>query len=395
MLILNRHPKLSMNPNQLLNCHKALLNRSVNKVPSKFYNIRICNKERFIPDSIASQLQDLYKKSINAYLHDLIQRHASFCDADSKQLYEKCLRYNTFGGKNMRADLLMQTFWMSCSNAVHRETNLCLVVKLAALVEIFQGMLLLYDDIQDKSEVRRGKKAWYLTKNRKEDAAIDGLFLNNLISLEIGELCSGNPKRAITLTKYFNSALNKTIYGQNLDTSTQLANVENFDNYFNIDMYKKICKYKTSYYSFILPIKIANFIAKDTMILDYSLEDIIDELAICFQSHNDCADFYNDQTTIVGRRNKSDIEERKCSWLLLAALKHLDGEAIQEFKSNFIGGKTSKIAKIYTNLKLDKLFAEYHENYINSLERKSIQEHPYNYVILNILNHIKRLRLKS
>lgn len=144
-----------------------------------------------------------------------------------------------------------------------------------------------------------------------------------------------------------------TVIGQGLDLLTPPKVVKNepfdFKNY-NEDQYNSIVKWKTAFYSFCLPIQSALYLASiDNTDVHEKCKEILIEMGVFFQiqvrnkltiksyengkkSQNyyykflqdDFLDCYGDPK-VTGKVG-TDIEESKCSWLVIQALKRVNAE---------------------------------------------------------------------
>ncbi|KAK2551855.1 Farnesyl pyrophosphate synthase [Acropora cervicornis] len=132
----------------------------------------------------------------------------------------------------------------------------------------------------------------------------------------------------------------QTATGQTLDLITQPG--ENFEN-FTLERYKAIAGIK-----------------------DASSHDnakvILLAMGEFFQIQDDYLDCYGDPA-VTGKVG-TDIEERKCSWLVVQALNRISDKQMQILKDNY-GVKNSaasdKVKKLYNEMELKKLYQEYEQ----------------------------------
>lgn len=157
----------------------------------------------------------------------------------------------------------------------------------------------------------------------------------------------------------FNDCTRYTAYGQCLDILSTNENLFNF----NDDRYNSIVKYKTAYYSFCLSVRLSLYLAN---IVDPTIhaktEDILFDIGHYFQVQDDYLDMFGDPN-VTGKIG-TDIEDRKCSWLVVQALKIADHNQKVLIEKNYgIKSKESVeiIKQLYDELKLEQLFQNYEQ----------------------------------
>ncbi|KAK3738829.1 hypothetical protein QZH41_011041 [Actinostola sp. cb2023] len=206
---------------------------------------------------------------------------------------------------------------MSEDKITEETVNIALL--LGWCVEWFQAFFLVADDIMDQSLTRRGQLCWY--------------------------------KKVAYLTSV----------GQSLDLITKPGN--DFE-HFTLNRYKVIVKYKTAFYSFYLPVALAMYMAGITdKEAHENAKAILLEMGEFFQIQDDFLDAYGDPK-ITGKVG-TDIEENKCTWLIVNALERVSPQQLTIIKENYgINDQdaTLKVKEIYKELGLDKMFHEYEES---------------------------------
>ena len=126
---------------------------------------------------------------------------------------------------------------------------------------------------------------------------------------------------------------------------------------------KSIFKYKTAFYSFYLPVALGMIVSgvRDPTLFDQARE-VLCIMGEYFQIQDDYLDCYGDEATIgkVG----TDIQDRKCSWLVVTALEKCNAKQKKVIEKNY--GKDdakciANIKKLYVQLDLERDFQEYEE----------------------------------
>ncbi|VDD83954.1 unnamed protein product [Mesocestoides corti] len=225
-----------------------------------------------------------------------------------------------------------------------------------------QAGFLVHDDLIDGSTMRRGQTAWGLLQKIEGHGLIginDGLHLYISVQQLIVAALNRSPLRnkCFQILELFGDCANATCFGQALD---MLGNVQvglcsgndgNADKdrspqYFpkltsnrlggmTVDRFATIAKWKTSHYSFVLPV-IAG------MLLD------------------DYLDVYGDEQ-VTGKVG-TDIAEGKCSWLIATALEKASDEQRAILNRNYGIRDTSCVSaviKVFDELDLPSIYSNY------------------------------------
>ena len=229
-------------------------------------------------------------------------------------------------------------------------------------VEYLQAFFLVADDVMDNSETRRGKPCWYKVPKVGVVAINDSFILESCVFQLIDHHFCGSVKHM--LKDIFLEVVNYTEYGQLLDLTSQPTNGPIDLDRFTADRYDMIVKFKTSYYTFYLPIAISMVLSGITSPEAFrGAKRVCEEMGKYFQVQDDYLDCYGDSVTIgkVG----TDIQDSKCSWLVVQALKLCDGKQRKVINSNYgswDGKKVQRIKALYEELNLEGKFREYEED---------------------------------
>nr|BAN64868.1 farnesyl pyrophosphate synthetase, putative [Babesia bovis] len=163
-----------------------------------------------------------------------------------------------------------------------------------------------------------------------------------------------------------------TILGQHMDTYNTM-DISLLDNPTAATaLYYRICKNKTAYYTFFLPISLGMFISEiDEHNINYrKLESVSSLLGHLFQAQDDYLDCYSDPS--FSGKDGTDIQTRKCTWLLATALHICNKSQRQRLKEN-IGiddpHSVSVVKGIYDDLQIPRLFKVYTQDLKSKIQR--------------------------
>ncbi|XP_025991644.1 farnesyl pyrophosphate synthase isoform X2 [Solenopsis invicta] len=274
----------------------------------------------------------------------------------------KVLEYNVPKGKKTRALTLVYAYKLLAPSDQLTEENIRAVRILAWCVEVMQAFFLVIDDIQDGSLLRRGQPCWYRNNNIGLIAINDGIMLENSIYYLIQKYFKGKDYY-VNLLETFHDTILKTLMGQCLDLlSTNLNKKPNLD-LFTINRYNSIVEYKTAYYSFILPVTAAMQSAgiKDPEMYKQA-KTILLEMGHLFQVQDDYLDCFGD--TEVSGKDNTDIQEGKCSWLVIVALQRATPEQrkiLEECYGDSDPEKTKRVKQLFIDLDLPNIYSIYEE----------------------------------
>lgn len=227
------------------------------------------------------------------------------------------------GGKRLRGILAMQSYH------AHGGTDPDVAIGAARVSEIGQTYLLMIDDIQDKSEVRRGGPAAHVILGQKAirsaamhgdldhygesqtiNAALAGMHRadTELLSLPVEGGSILNAMKQMHLRAEITAAGQiKDIYNQSSNTLPSVEDIE------------RVLTNKTAYYTFVSPLELGATLA--------GYEKLDDDL-LGYAIHTGCAyqiaddiigTFGNEEET--GKSNNDDIREGKMTLLTRFALR--------------------------------------------------------------------------
>lgn len=293
---------------------------------------------------------------------------------ESRAWTEKMLDYTVPGGKLNRGLSVVDSL-ASLKQDELTEQEFFLSSSLGWCVEWLQAYFLVEDDIMDKSVTRRGQPCWYRIPKVGMIAVNDGIVLRNHISQILKRHFKGLPYY-VDLLDLFNEVEYQTSLGQMLDLITTPEGEVDISKYV-LSTYTKIVQYKTAYYSFYLPVACALLMTgeKNQKVFE-SAEDILVQMGTYFQVQDDILDCYG-EPEFIGKIG-TDIEDTKCSWLIVKALAKASDEQkrrLEEIYGKKDPAKVAEVKKIYEDLNLKTAFEEYEqETYEDLISKINEQE---------------------
>ena len=185
----------------------------------------------------------------------------------------------------------------------------------AASIELFQHWILIHDDVEDQSELRRGQPALHLKHG--EALAInagDALHAEMWKSLIGNGPVLGN-ERTLRVMKEFSNMVDQTTEGQHME----LAWVRDSRWDLNEADYYEMCTRKTSWYTVAGPCRLGAIVAGSgeadlDKLLQFGLK-----LGVGFQIQDDALNLVGDPS-VYGKVSSDDILEGKRTLILLKLL---------------------------------------------------------------------------
>lgn len=313
------------------------------------------------------------------HFHDLVEVLTSTTDLRFRNLterYRKLLTYNVPKGKRLRVRATVTAYKILETPKNLTAENLRLAFILGWCVEMLNGFYLIIDDIEDGSLDRRGSPCWYLVEGIGMNAILDGFVLENFIFQVLKKFFSHH-KCYVQAIEVFHLASVMSTLGQTLDTERPRQKNGICDlNFFSSSRYNAIAKYKTNYYTVLLPVILALHLAGKIDLLNDVKSDfrVLNEMGFFFQVQNDFLDCFGD-SSITGKLG-TDIEEAKCTWLMVTALQRANASQKKVLEENY-GKKDQdnvvKVRKMYEELKVPDAYYQL-ENYSLNLFRRRTHE---------------------
>ncbi|XP_061530167.1 farnesyl pyrophosphate synthase isoform X1 [Phycodurus eques] len=309
---------------------------------------------------------------------------------DALNRLKEVLLYNAPGGKRNRGLSVIGSLreLVPPTRLTQDDVQRALVV--GWCIELLQAFFLVADDIMDASVTRRGQPCWYKKDSIGLDAINDAFLLEGSIYRLLRRHCRDQPYY-VHLLELFNETSFQTELGQALDLMT--APPDHIDlNRFTMERYKAIVKYKTAFYSFYLPVAAAMYMAgiKDEG-EHKNAKLILLEMGEFFQIQDDYLDCYGDPA-VTGKVG-TDIQDNKCSWLVVTAMEILTPEQRAELEACYgrhDGASMEKVKALYDALQMPSLYHKYEDESYQRLQ-KLIACHAQNLPHDVFLNFAKKI----
>ncbi|XP_036298715.1 farnesyl pyrophosphate synthase isoform X1 [Pipistrellus kuhlii] len=275
---------------------------------------------------------------------------------------KEVLEYNVIGGKYQRGMTVLVTFQDLVEPSKQDADSLQRAMTVGWCVELLQAFFLVSDDIMDASLTRRGQACWYKKPGIGLDAVNDALLLEACI-YRLLKLCCREQPYYLNLMELFLQTSYQTEIGQTLDLITAPQGSVDLGR-FTEKRYKSIVKYKTAFYSFYLPVAAAMYMAGiDGEKEHANAKKILMEIGELFQIQDDYLDLFGD-SSVTGKIG-TDIQDNKCSWLVVQCLQRASPEQRRILQENYGQKEAEKVARVkalYEELNLQAVFTQYEED---------------------------------
>ncbi|RLM73636.1 hypothetical protein C2845_PM15G23960 [Panicum miliaceum] len=299
----------------------------------------------------ASDYRERFVRAYDRLRDELLADDSCELTDEARRWVEQMIDYNVPGGKLNRGLSVIDSYLLLKQGSEITEDEFFLACVLGWCVE-WVGLRGINDGILLKCHIARLIKKYFREKN---------------YYIDISEL--------------WNEIGLQTSLGQMLDLISTHNGADELAKY-NIEGYHRIVKYKTSYYSFYLPVACALLLSGAKLENFSELRDILIEMGVYFQAQDDYLDCFADPNTIgkIG----TDIEDHKCSWLIVQALGHANINQIEVLLKNYgkkDSASVSKVKSTYSTLDLKDMFSEFgdraYKHLVTSIEAqhdRAVQE---------------------
>ncbi|KAJ9562732.1 hypothetical protein OSB04_007892, partial [Centaurea solstitialis] len=326
-------------------------------VPAARVQVKRSHNDVFL-ETTSSELESKWLQVYDSLKWELIHDPSFEFDDHSRQWAERMLDYNVPGGKMNRGVSVVDSYRLLKGDEL-TDDEFFLSSALGWCAEWLQAHFLVFDDIMDESRIRRGQPCWFRLPEVGMTAVNDGVILRCHIP-RILKKHFRSKAYYVDLLELFNEVEFQTASGQMIDLTTTLVGKKDLSKY-SLSMHRRIAKYKSAYGSFYISVACALIMFGENLDDHVEAKDVLVEMGIYYQIQ-------------IG----SDVENFKCSWLVVKALELANEEQKKLLHENY-GRKdpanVAKVKELYNTLNLPGVFEDY-ENKTHEKLIKSIECHP-------------------
>nr|KAG5702384.1 hypothetical protein BaRGS_002166 [Batillaria attramentaria] len=301
------------------------------------------------------QFDELFSELVDDVINSPAVKGADTTEA-MKWFREVC-EYNVPFGKKNRGISVVTSYRELVKDPLPADLKRARV--LGWCVEWLQAFFLVADDIMDASVTRRGKPCWYKKDGVGTVAINDSFFLESALYQIIRKHLKDQPYY-LNILELFHETTMQTIVGQCLDLTTAQPEGKVDFSRFTPQTYAAIVKWKTAYYSFYLPVALAMYMAGISDEASHSsAKTILLQMGHFFQVQDDYLDCFG-APEVIGKIG-TDIQDNKCSWLVVQALTRASAEQRQILQDNYgqhDADKVERVKALYRELELTKVYED-------------------------------------
>lgn len=234
---------------------------------------------------------------------------------------DEMLDYNVPGGKLNRGISVVDTIKVlmdhGCGDSggggggardEKREAELIFQARVVGwCIEWLQAFFLVADDIMDGSVTRRGQPCWYLVDHVKMNACNDCILLECHI-YRLLKMFVSDSRCYAKILDLFHDVTYQTSVGQMLDLITAPVGKADLSKY-TLATYKNIVKYKTAFYSFVLPVCSAMLLLGIDGEREHEIaREVLLPMGEYFQVQDDYLDAFGDPE-VIGKVRAGSLKE--------------------------------------------------------------------------------------
>ena len=275
------------------------------------------------------------KKAIDEKLKDFLSNQ-KYEREDIAKVFKKIPNFILRGGKRCRPALFVEGYKIGGGN----EIDECL--RASILIELWHNSFLIYDDIMDRDNIRRGEKTLhklfedYFGQWTALSHAINAGEYTNTLSIRALTESDFPPEKKYEVMEELSKAQTIVQQGQALDLILQkkpLSEVKVSD---VLDMYRL----KSASYTVKAPLKSGYVLSPKSKGDIKKMEEYGENIGIAFQLKDDLLGVFGEKNEI-GKPITSDLEEGKRTMPLILAYKK-GSEKQKETIRSIVGGEVTK-----------------------------------------------------
>ena len=257
-------------------------------------------------------------------------------------LYSLLGDYPSRGGKGLRAALCLATCGAFCGYDRR-------ALSIAVAIELFHNGFLIHDDVQDESLSRRGRDT--LHRAYGTGIAVNVGNATNLVGLQriIDSRTRFGPTVGFALTEETHAMMRHSLQGQAIELAWICDNVCKLR---PVD-YLRMCLKKTSWYSFIYPMRAGMIIARGSPIEADDFSRLGWYFGAAFQIQDDLLNLTGDFAK-YGKELGGDLAEGKRTLMLIHLLNtctRREQTALRKFLAKPRAGRSaSEVSEIYDQM---------------------------------------------
>ncbi len=269
------------------------------------------------------EYKQLIDTDIESFAEQFVERTQKEFGMYPSEAVKAYQRFLTRGGKRIRGVLAMHTYFMFGGSDNQA------ALEIARAIEMLHAYILAVDDIQDRSESRRGGptvhidlKKYHIDHSLKRDAqhfgesiAMNAFLFGVHSALDVIANLGVSDELKVAAIKNVNKHFIGTAHGQTLDIFNEVVDVVSEEDVNNVLLWK------TAFYTFANPMQLGAILAgADERALE-TLETFSMDAGRVYQITDDILGVFGDDEE-TGKHAKDDIIEGKRTILTLKAIEN-------------------------------------------------------------------------
>jgi geranylgeranyl diphosphate synthase type II len=251
-----------------------------------------------------------FKDRVDRYIFDILPDGHEIPEVD---LLCKMMRdYPSRAGKGLRPGLLM-IFNRACGGSDDLSLNT------AAAMELFQNWIVIHDDVEDQSDLRRGLPSLHVKYGIPLAINAGDALAGKMWELILKNREILGPERTMIIFDEFLKMYSQTTAGQHIELAWERGGRWGVTE----EDYFAMCRRKTAWYTCITPSWIGCFIAGSHPGMRDKIVKFGLELGVAFQIQDDVLNLIGDKEK-YGKEIGGDILEGKRTLMLIDLLKKCD-----------------------------------------------------------------------